>query len=330
MKRLSALALSAVALLMAQSGDAADPPPLRLEAKIALGDASGRIDHLAIDLRRRRLFVAELGDDRVAVLDLEKGKAVANLTGFAEPQGVGYMPSRDMLYVANGGDGSVRMFQGANLLPAGRIELGEDADNIRVDERGGVVLVGYGRGGLAVINDASHTKVADIPLSAHPEGFALESSGARVFANLPGARGIGVIDRPSRRLSSTWQLAGARDNFPIAIDEAEGLVLTASRNPAKVAAFSMSDGRIATTIDSCGDADDLFVDAGRRRVYVSCGGGFIDVLARRNGEYARIARVGTSAGARTSLWVPELDRLFLAVRRSATQEAAIWVFEPAP
>src|SRR5512132_3747987 len=54
---------------------AADPdPPLLLERRIPLADVSGRIDHMAVDLRRQRLFVAELGNGTIDVIDLTTGK----------------------------------------------------------------------------------------------------------------------------------------------------------------------------------------------------------------------------------------------------------------
>jgi hypothetical protein len=46
--------------------------------------------------------------------------------------------------------------------------------------------------------------------------------------------------------------------------------------------------------------------------------------------YRRLARVPTVSGARTSLFVPELDRLFVAVRAGSNEPAAIWVFRPIP
>src|SRR6266700_7241880 len=83
--------------------------PLVLEAKIPLGEVSGRIDHLAIDLKRQRLFVAELGNNSLGVVDLAAGKVMRRVEGLSEPQGVAYVPFTDSVYVANGGDGSVRV-----------------------------------------------------------------------------------------------------------------------------------------------------------------------------------------------------------------------------
>jgi hypothetical protein len=63
---------------------------------------------------------------------------------------------------------------------------------------------------------------------------------------------------------------------------------------------------------------------------VSCGEGVVDVIEPRQAGYARVAQVPTVPGARTALFVPELDRLFVAIRASGGEPAAIWVFRPAP
>src|SRR5262249_40888374 len=132
---LSALAMAGAVMAglggaLAQSNDAA----LRVETRIPLGEVRGRIDHMAADIGRRRLFVAELGNNTVGIVDLGQGNVLQVLAGLKEPQGVGYLPSTDTLYVANGGDGSLRLFQGPNYTANGRINLGSDADNVRVDQ----------------------------------------------------------------------------------------------------------------------------------------------------------------------------------------------------
>ena len=322
---LVATSLLAPATAAAQTAGA----PLAPEAKIPLGDVSGRIDHMGIDLPRRRLFVAELGNDSLGVVDLAAGKVLRRIDGLSEPQGVAYVPSADSIYVANGGDGSVRVLRGEDFAPAGRIELRNDADNVRVDARRNRVLVGYGKGALAVIDPASRAKVADISLKAHPEGFQIDETGTQVFVNVPDAREIEVVDLTSGA-NRSLPTQGARSNFPMAIDPDARRVLAAFRSPPSLTALSSQDGRIVAKIETCGDADDVFVDPKRHRVYVSCGEGVVDVLEQQGAEYRRLARVPTVSGARTSLFVPELDRLFVAVRASSGVPAAIWMFRPAP
>ena len=303
-------------------------PPLVIDAKIPLGQVSGRIDHLGIDLERKRLLVAELGNNSLGVVDLAAGKVLSRVAGLAEPQGAAYVPSSDSIFVANAGDGSVRVLRGEDLTPIGRIELGDDADNVRVDPARKRVLVGYGKGALAVIDPVSLAKTADIRLKAHPEGFQIDETGTQVFVNVPDAHEIVVVDLAT---GSTQSLPtqGAGSNFPMAIDGEAHRFLVIFRNPPTLIALSSQDGHVAAKVDTCGDADDVFVDRKRHRVYVSCGEGAVDVLEPDQQGYRRLARVPTASGARTSLFVPELDRLFVAVRAGSNEPAAIWVFRPA-
>jgi len=155
-----------VGLIVATSAGAQTPPaPLVLEAKIPLGSISGRIDHLAIDLKRKWLFVAELGNDSLGVVNLIAGKVLRTITGLSKPQGVGYEPITDAVYVANASDGSVRILRGEDLAAVGRIDLSDDADNVRIDADRNRVLVGYGAGALAIIDPTTRTKVGE-PLPA--------------------------------------------------------------------------------------------------------------------------------------------------------------------
>jgi hypothetical protein len=188
-----AMAFTLTGILLVDQGWA--DTPLLLERKIPLGDVRGRIDHLAVDLKRNRLFVAELGNDTVGVVDLNEQKVQHVITGLKEPQGIGYVPSSDTLFVANASDGSVLIFHGADYAAAGRIELGDDADNVRVDSVSNRVFVGYGTGALAVIDPATNGKIADISLQAHPESFQLARSDRRIFVNVPKAREMAVVDR---------------------------------------------------------------------------------------------------------------------------------------
>ncbi|HEY7299007.1 MAG TPA: hypothetical protein VH684_13955 [Xanthobacteraceae bacterium] len=305
------------------------PELLQLEAKIPLGQVGGRIDHMAVDLGRQRLLVAELGNNSVGIVDLKERKLFRRLAGLSEPQGVAHVPSTDAVYVANGGDGSVRLFGGDDYRPDGRIKLADDADNVRLDVKANRILVGYGSGGLALIDPASGSKVADIRLKAHPESFQIDSASGRIFVNVPRAREIAVVDAGAGKQTASWPMNNG-SHFPMALDESTQRVLVVFRNPATLGVFAMSDGAAVARVGACGDADDLWIDAKRQRVYISCGQGFVDVFDGSNAAYRRIAHVPTAAGARTSFFVPELDRLFLAARASSGEPASIWILRPAP
>ncbi len=185
------------------------PAALIVEGTIPLGDIRGRIDHLAVDVPRQRLYVAELGNDSVGVVDLKIGKTTRTLTGLREPQGIGYVPTTDTVYIANAGDGSVRVFRGLDLAPLGQIALGPDADNVRISQDSTHVFVGYGDGALAVIDPKTQGKVGEIALTAHPESFRLESAGIS-FSELRASRPLGVLELGSScpsRIDFTSQCA---------------------------------------------------------------------------------------------------------------------------
>jgi DNA-binding beta-propeller fold protein YncE len=321
-------ALLALALLAAPAAAADRPAPLVMDKAIVLPDVAGRIDHLAVDLKRRRLFVAALGSGAVEVIDLATGKPVRRLTGFKEPQGLGWLDRTDQLVVASGGDGKARFYAGEDLRPAGEIALGDDADNVRADEAAGQVLVGYGSGALAVIDAARRTLVKTIPLGAHPESFRLDPRARRVFVNLPGARQIAAVDLSSGAVTR-WRQGLSLANFPMALDPDGKTIAVVFRAPAQLQLIDTASGKARQTLATCGDSDDVFLDAARHAIYVSCGQGAVDVFHDTGGAYALQGRVPTRAGARTSLFVPELDRLFVAARAADGQPAAILVYKPA-
>jgi DNA-binding beta-propeller fold protein YncE len=307
---------------------AAESEPLTLQAKIPLGDVKGRIDHLAIDHTRQRLFVAELGNNSLSVVDLKGQKVLHRFAGLDEPQGAAYVSAVDYIFVSNGGDGSLRVFSGSDFSPIGRVELKADADNLRVDPIKNLLFAGFGSGGLAVIDAKSHEKVGEIDLKGHPESFQLEPSGKRVFVNVPDVHEIAVLDRTLNRQTETWKFAMATGNFPMAVRRKKQELLIVFRRPPRLAVIDTRNGNASATVPTCGDADDIFVDEERGRAYVSCGEGFIDVFQLTDANPSRIAHMPTTAGARTALYDPELDRFYLAVRATSNSSAAIWLYKP--
>jgi DNA-binding beta-propeller fold protein YncE len=304
---------------------------LVLERTIKLPDVRGRIDHMAIDLGRHRLIVAELGNDSVDVVDLATGQVLHRIGGLHEPQGVAYAEHGDAILVANGGDGSVRLFAAANFTPIASISLGDDADNIHIDVRNGLAVVAFGNGGLALIDPASHTMLGTISLPAHPEGFSLDPVNGRVYVNIPDARQAAFVDLDARRVIATWPMREAGANFPLALDQKYGLLASVFRSPPTLMLLDPTTGALRQRLSLCGDADDVFFDDRRQRIYVSCGAGEVAVFERSAAGWAPFASVRTAGGARTALFVPELDRLFVAERAALLgSEAAIQIYRPVP
>lgn len=327
LRALAAIALSSS--LTRPLANAQAQAPLTAENTIALPGVHGRIDHMAFDAHHNRLFVAALGSDAVAVVDLQSGTVVHTLTGLAEPQGIGFDPDHNRIWIANGRDGSVRIYDAQTFQPLRTIPLGDDADNIRRDAATGHMLVGYGSGGIAIF-DADGKQVANIKVDAHPESFQLEPAGPRIFVNLPDSHKIAVIDRNQSAVIATWSTGDARANFPMALDSADSRLFVVCRHPAVLLVLDTTSGHIIQKLPTVGDSDDLFYDPALKRIYVSGGEGAISVYQQQHRDhYAQIADIKTTPGARTSLFVPNLQRLFLAVREQAGKPAGVQIFKAA-
>ena len=323
-----AFALAATLMTGAAKRLTAAEAPLVLEKTIPLTGISGRIDHLALDLSGGRLFVAELGNNSVDIIDLHTDKVIRRIEGLKEPQGIAYLADQGLLAVASAGDGTVRFFRADDFSAQGSVDLKEDADNIRIGPSTGQIAVGYGNGGIAIIDPASRSELADIRLADHPESFQIDADGNRAFVNVPEAHHIAVLDLNARKQIATWPTMGLRSNFPMALAGSAGPVAVVFRGPPKLALFDIGTGAISARLATCDDADDVFFDEKRERIYISCGEGVVDVVQRRSDGLTSIARVPTASGARTALFVPALDRLFVAARAGPGSSAAILVLRP--
>jgi DNA-binding beta-propeller fold protein YncE len=301
--------------------------PLVLDRKVPLPGVEGRFDHFAVDLKAKRLYVAALGNDSLEAIALDEGKHAGRASGLKEPQGVLVLPDTGEVAVASGGDGTLKVFDGPSLKLLRTLEVGDDADNVRLDSATKRIYVACARA-LAVVDSANWKKAGEIPLESHAESFQLEKNGKRLFANVPAAKQIAVIDREKGAVIARWSLEGAEANFPMALDEAGHRLLTGCRTPPRIIVLDTDTGKQKATIDCSGDMDDLFYDAASKRVLASCGEGFIDVFELIGPDrYERIAKLTTAPGARTSLVVPDLRILGLAVPHRGDQTAEVRIFK---
>lgn len=327
-KLLLALGLFAFAFLAGLHAPAQEKAPLRQVQTIALPNVEGRIDHLAADVQGQRLFLAALGNNTMEVIDLKAGKVSRSVKGLSEPQGIAFIPEANAVYVANGGDGNCQAFAADSLSPLRNAKFSGDADNLRYDTATKLLYVGYGGGALGIFEALTGKVVGDIKLPAHPEAFALEQSGQRIFVNVPRANQVAVIDRQKRAVIAHWPVTQATANYPMALDEAKHRLFIGCRSPARVLVLDTDTGKVVTEMDCAGDTDDVFYDAKNKRIYVSGGAGFVSVFAQLDADkYQPVAKIPTAAGARTSLFVPALGRLYLAVPHRGNQAAEVRVYE---
>lgn len=305
----------------------AQSAPLKLKQTIPLPGVEGRIDHFAFDRSNERLFVCALGNNSLEVVDARKGERIRSITGLGSPQGVAYVPDSDRILVANDRGGICRIYDGKSFQQLSEIDLKDDADNVRYDDDDKKIYVGFGSGGIAVISALDGKQLGSIKLSAHPEAFQVEKNGRRIFVNVPNARRVAVIDRDKGNVVARWKPDLAFGNFPMALDETNRRLLVGCRLPSRLVVLNTESGEVAARIDISGDPDEVFYDSKRRRIYAICGAGKIDIIQQADpNTYATSARVNTAEGARTGLFVPERDTLFVAVPHHGSQQAEIRVY----
>jgi DNA-binding beta-propeller fold protein YncE len=336
MKNLATLCLAVlISASLALSQDQPSIPeksPLLLVQEIPLPNVGGRIDHFTFDAKRKRVIGAALGNNTVEVVDTFAGRDIHSITGAAAPQGVVYVANLDKLFVANGTDGKLRIYDGDSFKLLNTVDIGEDADNVRYDPVEKKVYVAFGGdegGGIAVIDAASGKRLEDAAkLDAHPESFQIATSKSAIYANIATKAKVVVIDRATHKVTE-WPLKTGKANYPMAFDEADHRVFVVTRKPAQLVVLDSDSGAMVGSVPCVNDADDLYYDAGRKRIYVPGGEGFISVIQQIDADHYRpLAKIPTTVGARTGLWYEKRDRFYLAVPASSKQGAALWVYAP--
>jgi DNA-binding beta-propeller fold protein YncE len=332
------LAMALAVALISFPVSAQDSRSLSLDARIPLPNVKGRIDHLSVDVKGQRLFVAAVDNHTLEVIDLKAAKRVRTITDLAEPQGVFYDASTNRLFVACGLDGATKIFDGTSFRLLASVKFPDDADNIRYDARNKGVIVGYagakqlrkraeGTGGLGFL-DSDGKKTGDIVIDAHPESFQLEQTGTRLFVNVPEKKEIEVIDTVKRTVLARWPVTSSQNNFPMALDEVHRRLFVGCWMPPQLLVFDTESGREVAAGEIAGSTDDLFYDSRRGRVYVLTSKGFVEDFQQKDPDhYDRIARYPTPPRTQTGLFVPEWGKLFAAVQKQGEQSAEIRIYQ---
>lgn len=305
--------------------------PLVLTEAIPLDNAKGRFDHFA--LGGGRLFVSALGSNAVEVINIG-GRVLDHEIAVPDPQGIAFSPETNKLFVASGA-GKVHVYDGKTYDPIATIDFPGGADNMRYDPDAKRVYVGCGddarSGAIAMIDATTNQRLPEeYKLGGEPEAFQLEKSGTKIYVNVPDLKQIVVVDRATKAIAH-WPLAGLESNFPMALDEADHRLFVGTHAPPRLAVIDTNSGRVVASLPAVQDTDDMYFDAGHRRVYMPGGQGFIDVFQMRDPDhYQLLARVPTALGARTAGYFGKqgkgFDRFYLAVPGRNRQSAEVRIY----
>ena len=331
-----------VALLALSATLLAQPPqnpPLRLEASIPMPGVKGDFDHFGADVKGGRLFLAAEEHKTVEVFDLKTGKHIQTIRGLGEAHSVVYREDVNKLYVVDGGveggEGSLRIIDGASYATEKSVSLLTDADNAGYDAQTGHVYVTNGgkdaKLDYVMINEiATDTgeKIGEIKIGGDTlEAMALESGSRRMYINNSATNAVEVIDRDQRKVVETWPVALAHMNVAMALDEANHRLFVGCRDGHMVVMDTQTGKELQALPITKGKTDDMVFDPVTKRIYVATAG-FVDVYSQIDADhYKLIQTVETASGAKTARLVPEIHRYFVAAPKDNGRKAEILVYE---
>jgi DNA-binding beta-propeller fold protein YncE len=313
--------------------------PLRLLQTIPLPSVKGRIDHMDVDVKGQRLFVAGLENGSVEIVDLQAGKGVRSIPGFQKPQGIAYVESLNKVFVASGDDGMLRVFRGDTLELLDSIKLDLGPNRVAYDPHTKLLYVGYGGrdagkdyGEVGIIDAKTDKHIGDVQVAAHPAELLLDKSGLSLFVFVSTESKVQVIDTKKRKIVSAWPVSSQR-NGDGALDERTHRLFVGTRTPPRMLVVDSQTGKEIANLVTVEGMDGVYFDAAHKRVYVSGGRdqgvGYVFAYQQNDADhYEAIGKIPTRSGAGTSFWSPELNRYYVAAPAHDKEQAAILVFEP--
>jgi DNA-binding beta-propeller fold protein YncE len=317
----------AALLLFAWSAPAADV--LELMQKIELKGKTGELDHLAIDAKRERLFVANKANNTLDIVDLKTGKLHAQKANQTAIQGIAYAPDFDRIFVGLGSNGLCNVFDGDSYKALKTVKFKDDADNVRYNPVAKVVYVAHAEKELGVIDAKSYAVKKNISLPEAAEGFVIETKRPRLYLVTPSPSLLVVIDTAKNEVVSKHEIKSAAGGHPVALDEENHRVFIGCRKEPMVVVWDTEAAKEVATVPIPGDIDDLYYDVKGKRLFASCGEGALVVIEQQDADHYKVKeKVDTVKGARTCLFAPQTGRLYLAVPRQEGKEGPeIWVYQ---
>jgi DNA-binding beta-propeller fold protein YncE len=337
---------------------AADAPPLKLVQKIELSDirtgepdvsaeqlaknltttrmpgVQNHFDHLTPDLKNNRLFVVPEDNKSIEVYDIRSGKFVHSIKGIGVGHSVVYRADINEIFVTDGSDGSLHIFNGTTYELLKTVKLLADADATGYDPvthylyiANGGLDAGLNYGLLSIVDTSTGQRVGDIKIDSNRlEAMVVEKTGSRLFLNATEKNAIAVIDRKKQAVVATWPATGCRVNASVAIDESHHRLFVACRD-GNLVVLDSDTGKTLQVLPISTGVDDMIYDPASQRIYVACGEGFVNVYHEMDADhYQSMGKVPTGPLGKTGLLVPELKKYFVAVPPHGAASAEVLVF----
>ena len=337
MRRLMLAIFSLLLAVLAVASYAQEKLPLKLVATTPMPGFTGDFDHFGVDLKGNRLFLAAEDQKTVEVFDLRTGEWIHSIKGFGHPLTMAYLPESDRLIVTNGDTDDVALVDCKEYKIINTLKLGKGVDHSALNPIDKYFYVENGAApdgkshSLAIIDTKSFKIVGEIPglPGDSNEGMVIDRAGKKLYVNMTGSDEVGVIDLNTRQIIARWPLPDVHVAHAIALDELNHRLFTATRKPSQFIVFNTDTGKVVASLPCVGVNSDMSLDVARKRIYIT-GSDTASVFEQRDGDhYEHIAEVPTAYRAKSSIFVPELKRLYVADSGKGKPDAklALQIFE---
>jgi DNA-binding beta-propeller fold protein YncE len=292
-------------------------------------------DHLTADLKHDRLFVVPEDNKSVEVYGLRSGTFIHSIKGLGVGHSVVYRADIERIFITDGADGDLKIFDGKSYALLGKVKLRPDADATGYDPDTHYLYIANGGldakldyGFLSIVNTDTAKKVGEIKIDSNRlEAMAVEKYGHRLFLNMTEKNSIGVIDRSKNAVLAVWPATGGHINAAVAIDEEHHRLFVACRD-GKLVVLDSDTGKVLQVLPIATGVDDMTFDPASQRIYIACGEGFVNVYKEIDADhYQSIGKIPSGPLGKTGLLVPALHRYFVAVPPHGNTPAVVLVYE---
>ena len=336
--------------------------PLKLIQTIPLPGVPAALDHMGIDVRGQRLFIPAEQHQTIEVVDLKAGKRIRTLSGALWPNTIAYNPSTNEIFVTDRSGGAIRVFDGTSYELTKSIDLPMGPDNATYDPAtqifysiSGAQWAGLPYTLIAIIDTKTKEHTGDIRVDAsNIQAMVIEpgpGSNKKMYADLADKNAIAVIDLQKRAVLATWTTA-PECQMPeaAALDSVRHRLFVGCRMyptqpdwwlPGRMIVMNTDTGEVISQFPAVGGSDEMFFDPASQRIYLQGYEGIADVWKEVDPDhYQSIGRIQGGVHGKTSMYVPELKRYYVAVSQhrivvdgvqgGKIEEAYVEVYEVMP
>jgi DNA-binding beta-propeller fold protein YncE len=274
----------------------------------------GGFDHADVHLESGRVYVAHTGLGTVDIIDGERAKHLATLTGCLEASGVVCAQKENLVFAASRGTGKILVVDALTNRVLREAEAGSSPNGLAWDSKHGQLLVADVQDNKArLIDPYSGRLISSLQLAGRPRWCAYSAARDQFLVNVREPSGVAVL-APENLSQKAFLPVSAVGPHGLDIDDKNGLAYVAC-DAGAVVILDISTGHEKTVVPIGGGPDVVWLNADRHRFYCAIENpGVIEVIDTR--KMVVDERVKTEEGSHTFTFDRIRQRLYAFLPKS--------------